>query len=100
MSTANAKGLGQMRNYAKVFDGIITNRKIEDVDKLKKMFDYSSRQFIEQSQREAELSRAMGDEASHQQEQVRAGAMEAAREMFEHCYRYLTGDRGRSIWDE
>lgn len=100
MSTASPKGLGQMRNYAKMFDGIVTNRRIEDVDKIKKMFDYTSRQFIEQSQREAELSRAMGDEESYQQEQVRAGTMEVARDMFELCYRYLTGDRGRDIWDD
>ncbi len=88
------------RSYGKVFDRIILDKQMTDVQKLKSMFGYISQKFVEHGLREIEVLNALGDVETIISERIKLGTMESAREMFEFCYRYLTGDRGKDIWDE
>ena len=87
-------------NYAAVFDEIIREKNLSDVEKLKKMFGYVTSNVTKHSQHEIELLQAMGDQEGVVKEQIKIGTLNMSRGMFEFCYRHLTGDRRRSVWDE
>lgn len=69
------------------------------MEKMAAAFEHVSGLFIQNSQNRLELARAMGDNETAVKEQIMAGVMGNAREMFEYCYLLVTGSR-RSLWDE
>ena len=100
MSKSVTKKIQTDPKHAQVYDSIMQNDAFTEVEKLKKMFDYVTTRFIEHSRREVELLRAMGDGETVIKEHIKLGVMDAARGMFEFCYRRVTDDRRRSVWDE
>ena len=87
------------RHLAKEVDRIVADANLAEIDRLAEAFGYLTNAFIEQSERDLELARAMQDENAAVKEQIKASVMISAREMFEFCYLKATGSR-RSIWHE
>jgi hypothetical protein len=75
----------------------IAKKDLPEIEKLAEAFNLLSNRYIEHSQNEVELLRALGDEESLIKERIKAGVMENARSMFRDCYRVITG---RSAWHE
>lgn len=87
------------RHLVKEVDRIVSDANLAEIEKLAEAFGYVTKSFIEQSERDLDLARAMQDEVSVVKEQIKASVMNSAREMFEFCYLNATGSR-RSIWHE
>jgi len=87
------------RHLVKEVDRIVSDTNLAEIEKLAEAFGYVTKSFIEQSERDLDLARAMQDEVSVVKEQIKASVMNSAREMFEFCYLNATGSR-RSIWHE
>ena len=87
------------RHLAKEVDRIVSDASLAEIDRLAMAFGTVTKSFIEQSERDLDLARAMQDEETAVKEQIKAGVMDTAREMFEFCYLKATGSR-RSIWHE
>jgi vacuolar-type H+-ATPase subunit E/Vma4 len=86
-------------HLAREVDRIVADANLAEIDKLAEAFGSVTQSFIERSERDLELARAMQDEETAVKEQIKAGVMKSAREMFEFCYLKATGSR-RSIWHE
>lgn len=87
------------RAVQRELDGIYRDRGRGEAQKLAAAFGALSAAFMAQCAREQELARALGDEETAVREQVKAGVMAAAREMFAAAYAGATGRR-EVLWDE
>ncbi|MBN1261213.1 MAG: hypothetical protein JXB35_11085 [Anaerolineae bacterium] len=64
-----------------------------DVDKLKDMFDWTTRRFVAGCERDIELAKALKDRESTIRAQIRMEVMKSAREIFADCYMRLARRR-------
>lgn len=81
------------------FDAILQDATLNDVEKLARTFELLTNKFITQSDRQRDYAQALGDSDAVKKEHIKIGVMGNAREIFEHCYRQVTGERGR-LWHE
>jgi hypothetical protein len=85
--------------YQEIFEQIVADSTLTDLEKLVRSFDLVTREFIGHYQHDAELARAMGDKETAVREEIKAGILNASRGMFAHCYTHITGLREK-LWDE
>lgn len=87
------------RALQQALDAIVRDRERNETEKLAAAFEAITASFIAQSRREVELARALGDEDTAVQEQIKAGVMLQARAIFAEAYARATGTRA-VLWDE
>lgn len=87
------------RIMANEIERIAADGALSEVERLAAAFGLVSASVIEQNGRDLELARAMGDEETAVKEQIKAGVMQSARQIFEYCYVQITGTR-KGVWDE
>jgi hypothetical protein len=85
--------------YNSAFEQIVNNPALTDLQKLTRAYDLVTSHFISHYERDAEVARAMGDKDTAVREQIKAGVLNSARGMYQHCYRRITGSR-EDIWHE
>jgi len=64
-----------------------------EIDKLMQAFEFLSQRFIDGSERQLELLRALKDHEAVVKEQIKVGVMRGAREMLQYGYARITGSR-------
>ena len=69
---------------------------IPDSEKLARTFEWITNRVVEDSQREVELLRALGDPQLLVKEQVKLSTIQHARSIFNQCYCMVTG---KAAWD-
>ncbi len=76
------------------FEQIMDNPALTDLAKANPCsYNVVTSHFISHYERDAEVARAMGDKETAVREQIKAGVLNSARGMYQHCYRCLTGSR-------
>lgn len=70
---------------------------ISDSEKLARAFDWITGRVVEDSRREVELLRVLGDQQALVKEQVKLSTIQHARTIFNQCYRMVSG---KAAWDE
>jgi hypothetical protein len=75
----------------------IVGSDLPDIDKLKKGFGLVTERIIDQAEKEIELARAMHDREERIKLQIKMSTMNAAREVFDMWYTWITG---RRAWNE
>lgn len=70
---------------------------LPEIERLAQAFDWVTGRYIEHSQQEIELLRALQDKESLVKEQIKLEMMKHVRSMFHTCYKRVTG---RRAWDE
>jgi hypothetical protein len=93
MDTGRAK---RRKDFVSVFNAIKASDG-SDLEKVTEAFEWMTRRYIEETQPEVELARAMKDEEALVKAHIRLSMMKSAREMYQDCYRFMLG---RSAWDE
>ncbi len=89
----------QSKEDIALFDRLLSNSALSDAEKLAQAFDAMTDRFVSSSKNQMEYARALGDEEAVIKAQIKTGVMQTAREIFELCYRQVTGERG-SIYNE
>jgi hypothetical protein len=87
------------RIMAKEIERIAADDALNEMERLAAAFGLVTASIIEQNGRDFELARAMGDEESAVKEQIKAGVMQSARQIFEYCYVQITDTR-KGVWNE
>jgi hypothetical protein len=87
---------GRNSDFVKVINEIKASD-LPEVEKLAQAFDWVTSRYVESGRHEVELARAMKDQDSVVKEQIKVSMMEHAREIFQTCFKYVTG---REAWDE
>ncbi len=64
---------------------------LPEVEKLAQAFGRMTGRVVEQANHEIELARAMQDRELVVKAQIKVSVMEHSREIFEQCYRWVTG---------
>lgn len=75
----------------------ILRSKDTDIDKLARLFDIITRQYVTSSEHEVDLLQALGDAENRLKVQIKLGMMQHAREIFADSFRRVTG---RKAWDD
>ena len=75
----------------------IAASELPEVEKLAQAFRCVTDRIVEDSQRELELLRALGDPQAVLKEQVKLSTIQHARSVFAQCHLMVTG---RKAWDE
>jgi hypothetical protein len=70
---------------------------IPEVEKMAAAFAAVTGRIVEMTRRDIELASALGDRELKIKHQIKLETMNAARQIFQGCYRYLVG---RRAWDE
>jgi hypothetical protein len=70
---------------------------LPEVEKVAQAFRWLTSRYMEHSQQEIELLRAMSDRESLVKEQIKLGVMKHTRGIFHDCYKFMIG---RRAWDE
>lgn len=63
-----------------------------DIEQLASAFGETTRQFLEDSERKAELARAMNDREALIKQQIKMEVLQATRMIFERNYKSITGE--------
>lgn len=78
------------------YDQILRSKE-SDIDKLARLFDLITRQYVTDAGHEVDLLQALGDTENRLKEQIKLGMMQHAREIFADSFRRVTG---RKAWDD
>ena len=79
------------RKDAKGLDAIFAKQGQTDLDKITEAFDYVTRTIIEQSDKDIELNRALGDSDAVIREQIKKSTLIHARSVLNLCHQRVTG---------
>jgi hypothetical protein len=86
-------------DYRLAFEEILNNSALNELEKVTQAFDLVTRHFITHYQHDAEVAQALGDKTTAVREQIKAGVLQSARGMYQHCYQSVTGSR-ETVWHE
>jgi hypothetical protein len=87
------------REMALAIQRIVDDAERTDMEKVAAAFGEATGLFIDGSERELALARAMGDEETAVKELIKANVMRTAREIFAEIYVNVTGERSE-VWHE
>lgn len=79
------------RKDAKSLDAIFAKQGQSDLEKITEAFDYVTRTIIEQSDKDIELNRALGDSDAVIREQIKKSTLIHARSVLNLCHQRVTG---------
>ena len=87
----------EKRKDAKGLNAIFAKEGQTDVQKIMEAFDYITTQIIEQSEKDIELNRALGDGEAVIREQVKMSTIIHARSILNLCHQRVIG---KEVYDE
>jgi len=77
----------------------IADMDLPEMEKLIRLFDWTTRRIVEYAQQEIELARAMHDEEQIVKQKIKMAAVKLVRGVFQDSYLRASGKRTR-LWEE
>ena len=74
------------------FDEIVTSD-LPDIEKLKQTFTLITQRYLDFSEKEIELLKAMGDQENLIKEQIKHNTVQHVQGIFGNCYTRITGKK-------
>ena len=81
-----------MQKYLSIFES-----ESSEIDQLAQSFDHITRLYIQRSEQEIELFRAMGEKERLIKEQIKMETIKHVRNIFHDCFKRSTG---KEAWNE
>ncbi len=77
----------------------IADMDLPEMEKLIRLFDWTTRRIVEYAQQEIELARAMHDEEQIVKQKIKMATVKLVRGVFQDSYLRASGKRTR-LWEE